>query len=123
MKYGASFAIPTVLARRRRKVTAGRSERAQPDDSLPSRAFQHEIGESAHDTELRVGRGLAAGQLWLWERSGEAVSMAIGREPVDGVVRLSGVGKVSARSIRMKGDNSNEEPVRCRARESSEAAH
>ena len=58
---------------------------------LWSRAFQHEIGESANDTELRVDRGLAAGELWLWERSGEVVSMAIGREPIQGVVRLSGV--------------------------------
>jgi uncharacterized protein len=58
---------------------------------LWSRAFQHEIGESANDTEIRVDRGLAAGQLWLWERRGEAVSMAIGREPIQGVVRLSGV--------------------------------
>jgi GNAT superfamily N-acetyltransferase len=56
-----------------------------------SRAFQHEIGESAHDTELRLDRELAAGQLWLWDRNGETVSMALAREPVDGVVRLSGV--------------------------------
>ena len=34
-----------------------------------TRAFQHEIGESADDTELRVDRGLAAGQLWLWEQA------------------------------------------------------
>src|SRR5580698_6485944 len=39
-----------------------------------TRAFQHEIGESADDTELRVDRGLAAGQLWLWDRNGESVS-------------------------------------------------
>ena len=58
---------------------------------LWSRAFQHEIGEPANDTELRVDRGLAAGQLWLWELSGEVTSMAVGREPVEGVVRLSGV--------------------------------
>ena len=58
---------------------------------LWTRAFQHEIGESANDTELRVDRGLASGQLWLWERSGETVSMAVSREPVHGVVRLSGV--------------------------------
>lgn len=58
---------------------------------LWSRAFQHEIGESANDIEIRVDRSLAAGQLWLWERNGEAVSMAIGREPLQGVVRLSGV--------------------------------
>src|SRR5260370_19712455 len=57
---------------------------------LWTHAFQHEIGESADDTELRVDRGLAAGQLWLWDRNGETVSMAVAREPVDGVVRLSG---------------------------------
>jgi predicted GNAT family acetyltransferase len=55
-----------------------------------TRAFQTEIGEPASDTELRVDRGLAAGQLWLWD-NGETMSMAIGREPVEGVVRLSGV--------------------------------
>ena len=58
---------------------------------LWTRAFQHEIEESADDTESRVDRGLAAGQLWLWDRNGETVSMAVAREPVDGVVRLSGV--------------------------------
>jgi hypothetical protein len=58
---------------------------------LWTRAFQHEIGESDDDTELRVDRGLAAGQLWLWDRRGEVVSMAVSREAVDGVVRLSGV--------------------------------
>ena len=58
---------------------------------LWTRAFQNEIGESDNDTELRVDRELAAGHLWLWERRGEAVSMAVSREPVCGVVRLSGV--------------------------------
>ena len=58
---------------------------------LWSRAFQQEIGESADGTELRVDRGMAAGQLWVWEQSAEVVSMAISREPVQGVVRLSGV--------------------------------
>jgi predicted GNAT family acetyltransferase len=58
---------------------------------LWTRAFQNEIGESANDTELLVDRGLASGQLWLWDLSGETVSMAISREPVHGVVRLSGV--------------------------------
>ena len=56
-----------------------------------TRAFQHEIDESDDDTELRVDRGLAAGELWLWDRDGEPVSMAVSREPVHGVVRLSGV--------------------------------
>jgi uncharacterized protein len=54
-------------------------------------AFQNEIGESANDTELRVDRGLAAGQLWIWDQNGEATSMAVSREPEQGVVRLSGV--------------------------------
>jgi predicted GNAT family acetyltransferase len=34
---------------------------------------------------------MAAGQLWLWDRGGETVSMAVSREPLHGVVRLSGV--------------------------------
>jgi hypothetical protein len=46
---------------------------------LWTRAFQHEIDESADDTELRVDRGLAARQLWLWDRNGETVSMAVAR--------------------------------------------
>jgi GNAT superfamily N-acetyltransferase len=58
---------------------------------LWARAFQREIGESDDDTELRVDRGLAAGQLWLWDLGGETVSMAVSREPILGVVRLSGV--------------------------------
>lgn len=58
---------------------------------LWSRAFQREIGEAADDTELRVDRGLAAGQIWVWDRDGDAVSMAISRQPVQRVVRLSGV--------------------------------
>jgi uncharacterized protein len=58
---------------------------------LWTRAFEHEVDESANDTELRVDRALAAGQLWLWEQNGDALSMALGREPVHGVVRLSGV--------------------------------
>jgi len=55
-----------------------------------TRVFETEIGEPANDTELRVERALAARQLWLWEDS-EAVSMASSREPIEGVVRLSGV--------------------------------
>jgi len=58
---------------------------------LWTRAFQHEIGESGDDAKLRVDRELAAGQLWLWDRRGETVSMAASREPAYGVVRLSGV--------------------------------
>ena len=56
-----------------------------------TRAFQQEIGESAKDTELRVDRGLAGGQLWVWDQNGETTSMAVSRDPVQGVVRVSGV--------------------------------
>jgi predicted GNAT family acetyltransferase len=73
----------------------GRLRQAGPEDRsvmiLWTRAFQLEIGESADDTELRVDRGLAAGQLWFWDRNGEAISMAVARDPVERVVRLSGV--------------------------------
>ena len=73
----------------------GKLRQADPDERslmiLWTRAFQHEIGESDNDTEVRVDRGLAAGQLWLWDRRGEAVSMAVSRELLYGVVRLSGV--------------------------------
>ncbi|SRR6266700_462821 len=58
---------------------------------LWTRAFQDEIGESADDTEVRVDRGLAAGQIWLWDRNGETTSMAVSRETTQGVVRLAGV--------------------------------
>lgn len=58
---------------------------------LWTRAFQEEIGESASDTELRVDRALAAGQIWVWDRNGETMSMAVSRELVQNVVRLSGV--------------------------------
>jgi ribosomal protein S18 acetylase RimI-like enzyme len=75
--------------------TVGRLRQAGPSDrSLMiqwTRAFQNEIGESANDTELRVDRGLAAGQLWVWDQNGETTSMAVSRESVHGVVRLSGV--------------------------------
>jgi len=74
---------------------AGHLRRAGPQDRglmiLWSRAFQNEIGESASDNELRVDRGLAAGQLWVWDRKGETMSMAVSREPILGVVRISGV--------------------------------
>jgi predicted GNAT family acetyltransferase len=56
-----------------------------------TRAFEDEIGEPPNDTEIRVDRALAAGHLWLWEQNGEATSMAMAREPVHGVARLSGV--------------------------------
>jgi predicted GNAT family acetyltransferase len=75
--------------------TEGQLRQAGPSDrSLMiqwTRAFQNEIGESANDTELRVDRGLTAGQLWVWDQDGETTSMAVSRELVKGVVRLSGV--------------------------------
>ena len=53
-------------------------------------AFQLEIGENSNDTELRVSRWLSAGQIWVWDDE-ETVSMAVSREVIGGVVRLSGV--------------------------------
>jgi hypothetical protein len=55
-----------------------------------TREFQEEVGEPADNIELRVDSGLAAGQLWLWD-DGETTSMALSRQPVEGVVRVSGV--------------------------------
>jgi hypothetical protein len=73
---------------------AGKLRQAGPGDrSLMiewTRSFQEEIGEPADDTELRVDRGLAAGQLWVWDEDGPA-SMAVARGSVAGVVRLAGV--------------------------------
>jgi GNAT superfamily N-acetyltransferase len=75
--------------------TEGHLRQAVPRDRrlmiLWTRAFQDEIGESANDAELRVGRALAAGQIWLWDQNAETTSMAVSREPAQGVVRLSGV--------------------------------
>jgi hypothetical protein len=56
-----------------------------------TRSFQEEIGESANDSEVRVDRGLESRRLWVWDRGREVVSMAVSREAVAGVVRLSGV--------------------------------
>jgi predicted GNAT family acetyltransferase len=75
--------------------TEGHLRQAGPSDRslmiLWTGAFQDEIRESANDTELRVDRALAAGQIWLWDQNGETTSMAVGHEPAQGVVRLSGV--------------------------------
>ncbi len=75
--------------------TGGQLRQAGPNDRslmmLWTHAFQVEIGESSNDTEIRVDRGLVAGQLWVWDQNGETTSMAVSREPVQGVVRLSGV--------------------------------
>ena len=73
----------------------GHLRQAGPEDRslmiLWTRAFQDEIGESANDTERRVDRALATGQIWVWDQNGETASMAVGREAAQGVVRLSGV--------------------------------
>jgi GNAT superfamily N-acetyltransferase len=73
----------------------GHLRQADPRDRslmiLWTREFQDEIGEPANDTELRVDRALATGQIWLWDQDGETTSMAVSREPAQGVVRLSGV--------------------------------
>jgi len=75
--------------------TEGHLRQAGPEDRglmiLWTRAFQDEIGEPANDTELRVDRGLAAGQLWVWDKKGETMSMAVSRKPTQGVVRIAGV--------------------------------
>jgi len=75
--------------------TGGHLRQAGPTDRslmiLWTRAFQDEIGESADDTERRVDQALAGGQIWLWDQNGETTSIAVGREPAQGVVRLAGV--------------------------------
>jgi uncharacterized protein len=53
-------------------------------------AFHAEIGEPLPDPELLVDGWPRAGQLWLWD-NGETMSMAVGRDPVEGVVQVSGV--------------------------------
>jgi hypothetical protein len=75
--------------------TEGKLRQAGPSDRglmiLWTRAFEEEIGEPVSDIEVRVDRGLAAGQLWVWNQNGKTTSMAVSREPARGVVRLSGV--------------------------------
>jgi len=55
-----------------------------------TRAFSAEVGEDASDDEGRVDRGLAAGQLWIWDDA-ETVSMAVARSPAERVSRIAGV--------------------------------
>jgi len=75
--------------------TEGRLRQGGPEDRtltvIWTRAFQDEIGEPSDDTETRVDRGLAARQLWVWDKEGETMSMAVSSEPAQGVVRISGV--------------------------------
>jgi predicted GNAT family acetyltransferase len=74
--------------------TEGKFRQALPTDRNViiqwSTAFQVEIGEPAKDIELLVDRSLSDGQFWLWD-DGVPMSMAMSREPIEGVVRLSGV--------------------------------
>ena len=76
-------------------LTEGHLRQAGPEDRsrmiLWTGAFQDEIGESAVDTETLVDRELAAGQLWVWDKKGETMSMAVSRKPTQGVVRIAGV--------------------------------
>lgn len=53
-------------------------------------AFLTEVGEPTDDVARRVDRGLAGGEYWVWE-DGETLSMAVGREPLEGVVRITEV--------------------------------
>jgi uncharacterized protein len=73
----------------------GKLRQAGPQDRnlmlLWTRAFEAEIGEPSTQTEPRMDRWLAAGEIWLWDKNGEATSMAVGREPTQGVVRIAGV--------------------------------
>jgi ribosomal protein S18 acetylase RimI-like enzyme len=52
--------------------------------------FNIEINEPEGDFERATDTWIASGQLWFWE-DGNAVSMAVCRKPIEGVVRVSGV--------------------------------
>jgi hypothetical protein len=52
--------------------------------------FDVEAHVPARDIESFIDAALLSERVWLWE-AGQAVSMAIGSKPVEGVVRLSGV--------------------------------
>ena len=52
--------------------------------------FNIEIHEPDGDFEKMADTWIALGQIWLWENNGP-VSMAVCRNPVEGVVRVSGV--------------------------------
>jgi uncharacterized protein len=55
-----------------------------------TRAFNAEIHEPANDDEARVDKWIGTKRAWLWQ-NGETVSMAVGSQPVEGVVRVSAV--------------------------------
>jgi RimJ/RimL family protein N-acetyltransferase len=52
--------------------------------------FQAEVHEAPMDPERQLDDLLTAGRIWLWEDEGISC-MAISRQPIQGVVRLSGV--------------------------------
>ena len=52
-----------------------------------TRAVEEEVERPAEDTELRVDRALAAGNLWVWEDNETIASMAVRQAPAIGVVR------------------------------------
>jgi ribosomal protein S18 acetylase RimI-like enzyme len=76
-----------------RPVDGALRQATAPDRELVlawTRAFNEEIHEPANDDEARVDKWIATRRAWLW-RDGAAVSMAVGSQPVEGVVRVSGV--------------------------------
>jgi len=52
--------------------------------------FDTEAHVPARDIESFIDAALLSERVWLWE-AGQAVSMAIGSKPVEGIVRISGV--------------------------------
>jgi hypothetical protein len=75
-------------------AASGKLRRALPDDRELLidwlRAYLAEVQEPAGDCAQTVDRWTAAGQLWVWD-AGKAVSIAVSREPVAGVARVSNV--------------------------------
>jgi hypothetical protein len=75
-------------------IVDGRLRKAASDDRTLLidwvRAFNAETEVDTSDPEPLVDRWLVAGQLWLWD-DGKPMSMAVARQPVAGVSRLSGV--------------------------------
>ena len=74
----------------------GRLRRGVPEDRATIvrwvSAYNTETREHANNPETVASRWLSAGQVWLWEcDQSAAVSMAVSRGPVAGVVRISGV--------------------------------
>jgi len=55
------------------------------------RAFNDEVREPPVDPLWQMDGWLSTGRIWLWEYGGAAVSMAVSRKPMEGVVRLTNV--------------------------------